>query len=310
MRKHKNKNKIYSFLDVGRTPLVDADGKPVELQTYDSPKSSADIERREREAKNAAERAAHIANEDTKVRDYWSRPIEELQANVVGVRDTVVSLATGASHPTAGTDFIDELKAAGVGLTSDGCARVGRYMESQNLHLGASVTVANLHRAYQRLRELGCLDGEITEVPVAAPVAKPASFDEILSTTDGNSRDGAAVQRRALQDEVVRQEFATQWESWTNHMSSVWGVVLTKAMHQECWRLCLQRNLSPLASSTYDILRRHLSNLGFIAPSLTNREFEESRLNRGELTPAQFVQRCRTFELQGTLDKPLSMVGV
>lgn len=300
----KRRNKIYSFLDVGRAAYADGD-IALTTEAPKSPRSSKEIEINEQRAKQAAERAATVAADDTRVREYWSGPARELM-NKVGVRDDNAGLSIGESHPTAGQDSIEQMKAQGIVLSIPGLQRLGTYIESQNKHLGIAITVENLRRAYERLRSLGCFtEGEVTETPRPVPEEKSPDFKTVLEMDDG-SREYAQILKRELQNVVMNESFYPVFQSWHDSVRDNFNFAMKRIHHEQAWNHIQRHNLNPLAKdgSAFNSARLELIRVGLLPDTcMTNFEWENRRLNRGEISPAQFVQRCRSFEIQNTLHK-------
>ena len=295
----KRKKKYQSFLDVGSAPIVDEKGDVIQIAAEPQPTTLAGFiareEDKERQKQLAAQRAqadSARSEQSSRVREYWSQSVPELMASPVGIRDDVVGLQRGDSYSSAGQTFLIELENTGVTLSESGKNRLAAYCQSQWKHLGAAVTVANLRRAFERLKLLGVFaDGEVTE-RIPEPVANP------VDKRDREVRD-------ILGDRRPNPEFENVELMWHQSVREQFGYNLSKLQHAEAWRRIESLNLDPLSPATWDSCRVNLVHRA-LAPSslLTCRDVLQDQLRTGEIDAKTFVRRCETFRLENLLDKP------
>jgi hypothetical protein len=281
-----------------------------------------DVEREEQQQREAAERqrqaterTARNQEADSRVKEYWGNPNAQELMGKPGVRDDNSGLPLGGEiHPNAGMDFLAQAAANDVTFSIAGKQRLGTYIESQNKHLNASVTPASMRQAFDRLQALGAFaEGEVTYAPGSQEPEQPeprVNVEELIAKGDG-SRESDDRIKHAIAEEVVGRDFAAKWQEWSDHMVSVWGVSLTKPMHEFAWRTCLEQNLSPLANKTYDILRRALVRDHYISnANLTSEEVISSAVSSGTMSQRDFFSQQRRLQLEGKLNRPRAEGGV
>jgi hypothetical protein len=317
--KFQNKSKyganraVHSVWDIGRL-------QPVEgvTEVVSSPKSIAELMQRERQALEAKQLAEQRERDnvargehDDRVTAYWSQqPASVLMASPVGVRDDFSGLATGDSVPNAGMDFLTELEQSGVRYTLGFKQRLGKYIESQNKHIGAAVTVANLRQAFERLKSLGCFaEGEVIEpAPVASETPQGPTLAELLARA--NESPTADRECRSAIAGMVRAEYREVIEAWQRSVHDNFGHRLTETQIREAWRFVEHHNLNPLKPASWDAARVNLVHRG-LAPSnlLLASDVLNDQLRAGEITALEHFQRSRTLALEGKLNRPRSEAG-
>jgi hypothetical protein len=314
------KKKVYSFLDVGRVPVTNEHGNVVNHEVAPEPKTLAGYIARElaaQQAKTAAEQKARQdvarAEHDARVREYWSQPVTELNANPVGVRDDVVGLQPGESDPDAGQNFLAELAQAGVTLTESGKQRLALYCQSQWKHLGAAVTIGNLRRAFERLKALGVFaPGEVTEPRPVEPVETKTgpTLGELYAKADSSPQ--ADRELRKVVDYLWAQEHAPLVEEFYSFVTSTYGVPLknddatylfgpTGLFAQKGW---------PINAEKLNAARRHMSNIGRWVdaqgnPAISVEEYFSAKLSRREMEYPDFMRECQKFSRLNLWTRPL-----
>jgi hypothetical protein len=304
---------VHSVWDIGRLTPVEG---VVEVES--SPKSIAEMMQRERQALQQRQLAeqqirdnAALAEHDTRLTAYWSQqPASALMASPVGVRDDFSGLATGDSVPNAGLDFLTELEQSGVRFTMGFKQRLGKYMESQNKHVGAAVTIANLRQAFERLKSLGCFAaGEVIEpAPVESETPQGPTLAELLARA--NESPTADRECRSAVAGMVRAEYRDVIEAWQRSVYDNFGHRLTETQIKEAWRFVEHHNLNPLKPASWDSARVNLVHRS-LAPSslLLASDVLNDQLRAGEITAVEHFQRSRTLALEGKLNRPRCEAG-
>jgi len=311
------KKKVYSFLDVNRLPVTDEHGNVVDREITPEPKTLAGYIARElaaQQAKTAAEQKARQdvarAELDARVIAYWSQPVAELMASPVGVRDDLVGLQPGESDPNAGQNFLAELTQAGVTLTESGKQRIAVYCQSQWKHLGAAVTVANLRRAFERLKSLGCFaDGEVTEPrPVEVGTQEPTipSVDEVLATTDTTTREGNALLKKIV-DHQWMTELSPLISDWYEHLSRDYSITVSRDDARYLFGPAGWFSSRGLAINAdgLNAARRHQAARGVWPDAINMQEFLDQRLQRGEITRPEYMFKVNQAHRAGVLTRPV-----
>jgi hypothetical protein len=310
------RKKVYSFLDVGRVPVTNEHGNVVNHEVAPEPKTLAGYIARElaaQQAKTAAEQRerdnAARAEHGARVRDYWSQPVTELTASPVGVRDDVVGLQPGESEPTAGQDFLAELTQSGVTLTESGKQRLALYCQSQWKHLGAAVTVANLRRAFERLKSLGCFaSGEVTEprpAEVETQPEKTLTVDDVLRSVDTTTREGNALLKKAV-DHQWMTELSPLISDWYEHLSRDYSITVSRDDARYLFGPTgwfASRGLA-INVDGLNAARRHLSALGKW-DALSTQEILDQRLQRNEIGRPEYMFKVNQAHRAGVLSRPV-----
>jgi hypothetical protein len=315
------RKKVYSFLDVGRVPVTNEHGNVVNNEVAPEPKTLAGYIARElsvQQAKTAAEQKARQdiarAEHDARVKAYWGQqPASALMNSPVGMRDDYSGLEIGQSVPNAGLDFLAELEKEGVTLTLAAKQRSGKYIESQNKHLGAAVTVANLRRAYERLKSLGVFaDGEVTDSRPVEPVeAKTGpTLGELYAKADSSPQ--ADRELRKVVDYLWAQEHAPLVEEFYSFVTSTYGVPLTDDDATYLFGptgLFVQKGW-PINAEKLNAARRHMSNIGRWVdaqgnPAISVEEYFSAKLSRGEMDYPEYMRECQKFSRLNLWASPL-----
>jgi hypothetical protein len=306
------RKKVYSFLDVGRLKpeegVVIVEPEPTTLQGF----LRREEQRKRKEALEAqrVKDAAIRAEYDRRLAAFWSRPVTELVGRL-GMRDDYCPLETVASEATASKDFLDELTASGTVLTADAKNRIAAYCDTQNIHSHnqIGVTVANLRLALARLKQLGCFAvGEVTEPEPVAATPQGPTLAELVARA--NNSTAADRELRSTIAGMFNAEVREVIEAWLHNIHDNYGVSLNENQIREAWAYIQARNLPALAKSSWDIARRHLVSICLLSDAcLTCREVLERQYRDGVINHREFLQRCRTLEIEGVLDKPRSQAS-
>jgi len=282
---------------------------PLDLMKAEQPtqyRSSAEIEYLDRQKSEAKERAKQIAQNDERVKNFYGQSGQELMTYHVCTKDDYSTLTQGPNEPDAGAEFIRQMTAEGWELSTNTLQVVGQYCESQSKFHGAGLTVANLRRGFDRLRQLGCIDliePAATPAPEPeAPEQKPLSVDEILAKADG-SRESDLQIRREINRIVQQDEFGKIFEDWHRSVYEHWGVLMTRKHHEKAWQFIRNHDqeLNPLLPSAYDAARRELNRIGLL-DCWTNREWLERQYAREELRDWEFKREMNLHTINGTLN--------
>jgi hypothetical protein len=328
------KNKIRNVLDLGRIPVTSIEvAKPETGSEFRARLQQAEEARRLRPLKEAeAQLSQTLTALHKEWASFWSLPLEQLRhadGDAFAANFVALGLPTMQSdaEPTALAQFAKDVfekfcstlpTRTGYRLTESGAIRFSTFLQSQIYSGGVLLTPSALQQIWdwmQRYEVFAPAPEDLTFDPNMAPVEPqaeptPESFETLLSKSDGTRATDARL-RRALQNEVVGTEFADIWSKWTESLYSNFGVSLTKVQHEAAWRFFQDMNLSPMKLENYDASRRHLvGRLLLPETCLTTREVLDRQMRRGELSPTQYIQQCRTYELQGTLDKARAQAGI
>jgi hypothetical protein len=293
------RKKVYSFLDVGRVPVTNEHGNVVNHEIAPEPKTLAGYIARELSVQQAKTAAKEKERHDARVKAYWGQqPASALMNSPVGVRDDFSGLEIGQSVPNAGLDFLAELEKEGVTLTLPAKQRSGKYIESQNKHLGAAVTVANLRRAFQRLKELGCFaEGEVIEPrpePVEASVERPTrmTLADALKQADGTQASDQRIRAAATRD-FIFGEAKPMIDQWVEHLYREYDYIPTEQQRLEFFMppdgYMHAHGLSFLDPRSYDRLRKWAVATGrFRADMVSAEEACSDLLKKGLIPFAQY----------------------
>jgi hypothetical protein len=276
-------------------------------------RSSRDIEVREQQQREAAERArrdadnaAHRAQREDQIKTFYSMDGASIMQLPTAMHDEFSGLEKGPHVEGAGQEFMRE----NPDLGTDDLCRIGKHAESCAKFDGCALNKANLYRSFQRLQDLGCLEYQPAESQEPEQPAPRVNVEELIAKGDG-SRESDDRIKHAIAEEVVGRDFAAKWQEWSDHMVSVWGVSLTKPMHEFAWRTCLEQNLSPLSNKTYDILRRALVRDHYISDAnLTSEEVISAAVSSGTMSQRDFFSQQRRLQLEGKLNRPRVEGGV
>ena len=313
-----------------RTKLSDRvtnlDVMPVQAPTRfrsiaDMNAQDAAIEQAKQKVEQDAERDRLRAEHDTRVKEYWSQPVEDISGHL-GMRDDNLSLPLGDIHPTAAMDFLEEAKINGVSLSGGmgGAERLGTFVESNaKHHPGTEVSSRSIKLCFDRLIELNCFaPGEISYTQealdsVKEPAPKAPTFEDLLARHDGSDESDRAI-RRKLQEEVVGPDgvYSELFRAWYQDVQEKYGISLNNTQLREAWEYIRARNLSPLRHESYNSARRFLVERGLLPPTtITNHEWLDREYQAKRLTDYEYRRRIRTAAIDQSLDKPVAQtVGV
>jgi hypothetical protein len=210
--------------------------------------------------------------------------------------------------------FIDDtVFQHGYTLSQTSRSRLGLYVASQ-VKAGVVIDEETLGVIFRRTCELNIYanddgtefnDNALRPEPkVKQPVAKPVestepTFDELLATTSGETREGRAKLREAAFREMVNGEYHATWSAFEASLyENFGGFVLTPKQRQAFYDTMIRRGMNFHRPKDYDRVRIALTQSGDLPPGLLypqerlEFEMEMSNLNDREVR-RQFAQRSR-----------------
>jgi hypothetical protein len=303
---------VSTVWDLGRLRPVEGE-QPVES----SPKSIAELMHREQVAAQANEAAkqrerdnAKKIEHDTRLREYWGVPdASTLMTSPIGMRDDYSGLEVGNSVPDSGTAFLKELEQQGVTVTLAFKQRTGKYIESQNKHLGAAINLSNLRRTYLRLKELGCFgSGEVIEprpVQVETQPEKTLTVEDVLRTVDTTTKDGSALLKKVV-DQQWAKELDPLVSGWFEQLSRDYSIIVSRDVAQYLFGPAGWFSTRGLAINAENLnaARRHLTARG-VWDARTTQEQLDLRLQRNEIGRPEYMFLCNRCLSAGVLNRPV-----
>jgi hypothetical protein len=297
------KRKYQSFLGIG-APLVDEKGDVIQREIASSPKTisgyawmEAEKERQARDERLAAEQKvrddATLAENNSRVRDYWSQPVSALKSRPVGVYDPYSGMQAMATEPDAGQRFLAELENEGITLTSSGRQRLGMFCDSQNTHSHGQYGVSgfNLRQAMTKFLDLGIFQPHEISVNEPEPVE-----------TDAERRSRRV--REVLGESYSSPDIQDLQLAWHDSVRQHFGYTLSATQHAEALRFIQRSGANPLKDG-FNRARVNLVHRSLAPPSLLlASDVLQDQLDSGEITPETFWQRSRALALENKLHLP------
>jgi hypothetical protein len=177
--------------------------------------------------------------------------------------ETVATRASDAAIFETYKKFRSDIEARGVTLSEDSWSKLGSYLQAASFHGQASLAVASTWReALIRLFTLGSFNEGITGDPLSliktepqpqAPQHEP-SFDEVLATTSGETRDGLLTLRDAELKERS-QEIMVLYSDWLKSVEQGFGWCPSAEEVKAVTGYMLRMNLPPLAHKSWNTAR-------------------------------------------------------
>jgi hypothetical protein len=288
--KNMKKRNIKSVYDIGSLPVTEVnriEGHITNLRDfqkqYDAEENAkteaklmAPVRAAEIEVKQAAGEHAN------KIQHFYSRPLSllkdigiELAPNDLsgdyplaeGTRDSKAEVATYEA-------FKSDLASRGCALSDTGWARLGSYLAvlvyNRNISLAS---VDSWAIGLERLSSLGCFaDGEITGYAAAVaaqearkpkPVKPEPTFDELLDSVSGESREGRKALINAAVDAALTGEIRQTWSAFEESLYRNFnGFVLTRKQSETIYKAMISQGMNLLRPTDYDKVRVALVRSG------------------------------------------------
>jgi hypothetical protein len=170
--------------------------------------------------------------------------------------------------------FRSDIEARGISLTSDSWTRLGAYLSVQSFHGHAKLDSQNTWRdGLCRLYTLGVVEAQGDPLsliktepqPQAEPQPQPQepSFDEVLATTSGETRDGQQ-RLRAAELTARSHEVLSLYGAWLKSVEQGFGWYPTAEEVNAVVSYMQRHNLPPLAERSWDTARVACCRLGLI----------------------------------------------
>jgi len=186
-------------------------------------------------------------------------------------------------------------------LTESGKQRLALYCQSQWKHLGAAVTVANLRRAFERLKSLGCFaSGEVIEPrpePVETDRPSRMTLADALKQADGTQASDQRI-RAAATNDFIFGEAKPMIDQWVEHLYREYDYIPTEQQRLEFFMppdgYMHAHGLSFLDPRSYDRLRKWAVATGRFRPDMISASEAVSDLLKKGLIPFAQYQYLET----------------
>jgi len=244
-----------------------------------SARQEFDNERQQARDAAAAKERAERAPENTRLRKFFSQPLEDLKDYLKSPRSRDCYFKTTAQkgdctkherQSAVFDDFINELSVQNITLSDTYQQRLVMYALAQAMHQGIVLTGLNTWMdAFARLKSLQVhSDGDITQTTTPAPAQKSVDAMELLYT---ETRDGLRQAIAITQDRLV-DAARPLFNEWIASLEQHWSFVASDSDRKVAGEEAEKLGLNLADRRSYDRLRIHLGKQHFFPLLLTHEE--------------------------------------